>query len=193
MNYAHFFIYSALRSKASLRISLCLTCLLLLFDRGNLYHARSNSHSRCNRCHDITDHRNSRCRTISRDRVLRRLRHRLNNLHGKQLFVRLVLRFGKGGLFLLFKFRHLVVVTFCRRNLRRIAGIDGGCFLLEFRLDERRNATEYLSHATHDSGERLRNGLPGIALQPISQFFIGFLHAVLSHAYTINGILFTQS
>ena len=31
MNYAYFFIYSALRSKTTLRTSLCLTCLLLFF------------------------------------------------------------------------------------------------------------------------------------------------------------------
>ena len=39
----------------------------------------------------------------------------------------------------------------------------------------------------------MRNGLPGIALQPISQFLIGFLHAVFSHTNTINDILLTQS
>ena len=39
----------------------------------------------------------------------------------------------------------------------------------------------------------MRNGLPGIALQPISQFFIGFLHAILCDANTINGIFLTQS
>ena len=39
----------------------------------------------------------------------------------------------------------------------------------------------------------MRNGLPGIALQPISQFLIGFLHAILCDANTINGIFLTQS
>ena len=35
--------------------------------------------------------------------------------------------------------------------------------------------------------------MPGIALQPISQFLIGFLHAIFCDANTINGIFFTKS
>ena len=39
----------------------------------------------------------------------------------------------------------------------------------------------------------MRNGLPGIALQPISQLIISLLHAVLGYTNRINGIFFTQS
>ena len=143
MNHAHLLKFGAIRSKATFGIALAFTRLLLLFDCSNLNCSCSHRHCSSHWCQDITHKRNCRCRAIRRDGVLCRLRHRLNDLHSKHLFVRLVLLLSQLFLFLLFELLHLVVVALRLRYLLIIPLLDGSSLYLQFRLNERSHARKY--------------------------------------------------
>ena len=147
MNHAHLLELGAFRSEATLCIALAFTRLLLLFDCSNLNSSCSHRHCSSHRCQNITHKRNCRCRAIRRDGVLCRLRHRLNDLHGKHLFVRLILLLCQLLLLLFFELLHLVIVTLRLRYLLVIPLLDGSSLYLQFRLNERSHARKYRRHA----------------------------------------------
>ena len=146
MNHAHFLIFTAIRCEATFGIALAFTRLLLLFDCSNLNSSSSHRHCSSHWCQDITHKRNCRCRAIRRDGVLCRLRHRLNYLHGKHLFVRLVLFLCQLLLLLLLELLHLVVVALRLRYLLVIPLLDGSSLYLQLRLNERSHARKYRRH-----------------------------------------------
>ena len=143
MNHAHLLIFTSFRSEATLGIALAFTRLLLLFYCSNLNSSCSHRHCSSHWCQDITHKRNCRCRAIRRYGVLCRLRHRLNDLHGKHLFVCLVLFLCQLLLLLLLELLHLVVVALRLRYLLVIPLLYGSSLYLQFRLNERGHARKY--------------------------------------------------
>ena len=143
MNHAHLLELGTIRCEATFGVALAFTRLLLLFDCSNLNCSCSHSHCSSHWCQDITHKRDGRCRAIRRNGVLCRLRHRLYHLHGKHLFVRLILLLCQLLLLLFFELLHLVIVTLRLRYLLVIPLLDGSSLYLQFRLNERSHARKY--------------------------------------------------
>ena len=192
MNHAHFLELGAFRSEATFGIALAFTRLLLLFDCSNLNCSCCHRHCSSHWCQDITHKRNCRCRAIRRDGILCRLRHRLNYLHGKHLFVRLVLFLCQLLLLLLFELLHLVVVALRLRYLLVIPLLDGSSLYLQFRLNERSHTRKYRRHARCQRVKRALHRLSEVRVQPLRDVLRHVFEKVLARVVVLLAVLLRQ-
>ena len=107
-----------------------------------------------------------------------RLSHRLDNLHGEHLAVRLVLRLSDFLFLLRFEFLHLVRVALGSGDFLVVAFLDGGSLDFEFRLNKRRKRRKDSTHSRSQRGYSTLHRLASVAIQPLHRVGNGTLHPV---------------
>ena len=116
----------------------------------------------------------------------------MDHLHGEHLAVRFVLCPGYLILSILLELLDFVSISFGQRNLFVVAFLDGGGLHLHIRLDYRGYLREDSRHSRHDHTERVGHGFPAVALQPLGQLGVGFLHGIETLLRSLFEILLFQ-
>ena len=106
------------------------------------------------------------------------MRHRLDNLHGEHLAVRLVLRLSDFLFLLRFEFLHLVGVALGSGDFLVVAFLDCGSLDFEFRLNKRGQRRKDCTHARSKRGDSTLHRLATVAVKPLHRVGNGTLHPV---------------